>query len=211
MPITKTIQLYQFDELSDRAKERARDWWKQSETEDFDTDYMYDDFVRMGALIGIEFKQRAVPLMGGGTRYDPTIYWSGFSSQGDGACFEGDYSYAKGAPAAIRKETSDSEKTLIDIAERLQALQKRYFYGVTASMEHSGRYYHSGCMRVAVEHDSGRDVADADDFIECMRDFADWMYKQLEAEYYSRMEDDYVDDAIRANEYTFTESGKRED
>lgn len=211
MPETKEYTIYKFEELSDRAKETARDWWRQAENEDFDTEFLYDDFEHMGKLLGIEFKQRASRMMDGGTHYAPTIYWSGFSSQGDGACFEGTYSYRKGAAKAIRKESGDSEKTLIDIAERLQALQKRNFYGVTADMAHSGHYYHSGCMRVTVEHDSGRDVADADDFIECMRDFADWIYSRLEAEYNSRMEDEYVDDAITANEYTFDINGRRKD
>ena len=44
-----------------------------------------------------------------------------------------------------------------------------------------------------------------------LRDFADWMYKQLETEYWWRMEDAQVDESIEANEYTFDENGNRKD
>lgn len=30
---TKTIELFQFDELSDEAKEKARDWWRKTDLE----------------------------------------------------------------------------------------------------------------------------------------------------------------------------------
>jgi hypothetical protein len=46
---------------------------------------------------------------------------------------------------------------------------------------------------------------------ESLRDFADWIYRQLETEYEWRMADEQVDYAITANEYTFDESGRRAD
>lgn len=213
MPQTITKTVYEFDELSDAAKERARDWWRGCEAQDFDTDFLYEDFQRMGKLLGIEFDRKPVKLMGGGTRYDPTIYWSGFSSQGDGACFEGRYSYAKGAAKAIAKETGGTEHALIDLAERLQAAQRRNFYRLEAIAKHRGHYYHSGCMSIDVfdREDNYREIGDAEEEIkQCLREFADWMYKQLDAENDYRMSDENVDESIRCNEYTFTENGKRE-
>ena len=32
---TKTINLFTFDELSDKAKEHAREWWRECEAQDF--------------------------------------------------------------------------------------------------------------------------------------------------------------------------------
>lgn len=58
--------------------------------------------------------------------------------------------------------------------------------------------------------DEYRSIGDADhELRQLMRDFADWMYRQLEAEYEYRMSDEQVDDTITANEYEFTESGER--
>ena len=50
-------------------------------------------------------------------------------------------------------------------------------------------------------------VATEDDIRQALRNFADWIYDQLEKEYEYRMADEQVDDAILANEYEFTEAG----
>ena len=44
---------------------------------------------------------------------------------------------------------------------------------------------------------------------ELLRDFMNWIYQQLENEHDYLLSDEYVDDTIRANEYEFTENGKR--
>ena len=94
---TETIArtIYKFDELSEHAKETARDWWRQCENSDFDTEFMYEDFERVAEALGVTFRRRDVPLYGGGTRSKARIFWTGFSSQGDGASFEGAYAYVK--------------------------------------------------------------------------------------------------------------------
>src|SRR6476619_4611231 len=107
MPQIVEHTLYKFDELSDAAKERAREWFREGAL-DYDWwDFIYEDAARMANILGIDLNQKPVKLMGGGTRYDPFIWLSGFYSQSDGACFEGRYSYAKGAAKAIRKETGN--------------------------------------------------------------------------------------------------------
>lgn len=210
MPHLRTETVYHFAELDDAAKERARDWWRNLEQSDFDTEYVIDDAQRMGEILGITFDQRPVKLMNGATCYDPTVYWSGFSSQGDGACFEGRYRYAKGATKAIRKE-APNDKELHRIADNLQDIQRKAFYRLEATCEHRGHYYHSGCMSVDVfdrENDYSTNV-DHDGITQALRDFADWIYRQLETEYEWRMADEQVDDAITANEYEFDEHGNR--
>jgi hypothetical protein len=208
--ITKTV--YQFEELSDSAKERAREWWRGCENQDFDTDFVFEDAVTCGKILGIDIATHPVKLMNGSTRRDPTIFYSGFSSQGDGACFEGTYAYAKGSAKAIRKHVGTRDHVLWTIADSLQAIQRRYFYRVEARMKHSGHYSHSGCMSVDVSlaDTSGYDEPDcADDIKQCMREFADWIYRQLESEYDYRMANEQVDEAITCNEYEFDETGKR--
>ncbi len=68
-------------------------------------------------------------------------------------------------------------------------------------------------MAISVERDSPtwQDmIADAEDIvIEALRDLARWPYRQLEREYEYLTSDEAVDEAIAANDYTFTSDGKR--
>ncbi len=50
---TKTIKLYQFDELSESAKEKARDWFRQSIDADFWSECILED----AKNIGLEIKE----------------------------------------------------------------------------------------------------------------------------------------------------------
>ncbi|QTG12406.1 antitoxin of toxin-antitoxin stability system [Agrobacterium tumefaciens] len=206
--IEKTV--YAFNELSDRAKERARDWWRGCEASDFDPDCVLEDAQRVADLLGITLAQKPVKLMGGGTRYEPTIYYSGFSSQGDGACYEGSYRYQKGATKAIRGYAPE-DKELHRIADELQRIQKGYFYGLTARMKHDGHYDHAYSMSVDVDHDRNPYCVDANlerELAEPLRDFANWIYRQLEREYEYRMSAENVDESIEINGYQFDENGQ---
>jgi hypothetical protein len=205
MPRTIEKTVFKFDELSDRAKDNAREWWRGVEVRDYDPESIYEDAAECGAILGIDMRQRRVQLMGGGTRYAPAIYYSGFSSQGDGACYESTYSYAKGAAKKIRKHAPD-DKELHRIADELQTLQRRNFYRLTASTRHRGHYYHSGCMSVDV--DGANDSEAEESLTQLLRDLADWIYKQLESEYDWRLSDENVDESIRINEYEFDEEGR---
>lgn len=217
MPQVVEHTIYKFEELSDQAKERARDWWREGAL-DYDWwDFVYEDAERMGKLLGIELAQKPVKLMSGKTRYDPCIYFSGFYSQGDGACFEGSYSYAKGAAKAIRKETGNTDHKLASIADRLQAIQRRYFYKLEAKVKQSGRYNHEFSTDIDVwisdkdEYDNGAPEDAAEEVSDCLRDFMRWIYGQLRAEYEYQMADEQVDESITINEYTFDEDGRRAD
>lgn len=216
MPQTKEYTIYTFEELSDAAKEKARDWLRALQFNDSsDWEFVYEDAVTVGALIGIEIDRRTFKTMGGGTGSEPTIYFSGFSSQGDGACFEGTYSYRKGALKALKQEIggeSKGDKELIRIATELQELQRRNFYRLEARMKHSGHYNHSGCMSVDIDFPADRYISDDEQALtRLMRDFADWIYRQLEAEYDYRCSDEQIDDSMDANQYTFDINGNRED
>ncbi len=100
MPEVICTTVYQFPELSDAAKEKARSWYRELGPHDDWWDAVYEDFERVCEILGIRLKTTPVRLMGGGTRAKPCIWFSGFWSQGDGACFEGYWSHAKGGPRA---------------------------------------------------------------------------------------------------------------
>lgn len=212
MPEIIETTVYRLEELSDAAKDKARAWYREG---GFDYDWydaVYEDFQRIAEILGIDFKTRAVPLMGGGTRREPRIWFRGFWSQGDGACWEGSYSYARNATAKIR-DYAPHDTTLHGIADALQAIQRRNFYQLSADVSHRGHYYHEYCMAISVERDSPtwQDMtADAEETIsEALRDLARWLYRRLEREYEYLSSDEAVDETINANEYTFTETGRR--
>ena len=65
-------------------------------------------------------------------------------------------------------------------------------------------------MSVDVWHDDDeyRAIGDSEDDIrQLMRDFADWIYKQLESAYEWDNSDDVVSENIVANGYEFDENG----
>jgi hypothetical protein len=208
--IIETV-VYRFHELSDAAKDSARAWYREG---DFDYDwfgFVYEDFERICEILGLRLKTRTVRLQGGGSRQDPCIWFSGFWSQGDGACFEALYSHGKQALRRIR-EYAPQDAELHRIADVLQAIQRRNFYQLRADATHRGHYYHACSMMISVERDSPSyqvmtiDVEEA--VIESFRDLARWLYRQLEREYEYLTSDETVDAEISANGYTFTASGR---
>ena len=220
MPQVIETTVYAFDELeSERAKERARDWFREGIESDELTDY--DDWETIAAILGVTFKTRPVNLYGGGVRYEPVIHWSGFSSQGDGASWEGSYSYAKQSTKRIREHAPQDER-LHRIADDLASAQKHHGYRLTAEVTASGYYSHSGTMNVEVskgddafgngwDYSRNRDAGDTAAAVrDALRAFADWIYGQLEAQWDYLNSAEVIDDSILANGYTFTADGKRE-
>lgn len=214
MPVIIETKAYTLDELSDRAKEKARDWYRSRDYDDIDTEFMFDDFVRMGNILGIEFDTHAVKLHGGGERRKPNIYFSGFCSQGDGACFEGTWNFRRLAVEEIKAE-APQDTTLHGIAERLWPMCFGAEDNLWASLKHTGSYYHENSVDIEVgEGDSAyvesETVTDAtvDQIVEALRDFCRWMYSQLDNENDYRNSDECVDGNIEANEYLFDEDGE---
>ena len=190
---TIRVDLYEYDELSETAKDAVLDNMRGINTDDFDWwDFAFEDYKECGRLMGIDITN---------------ICFSGFSSQGDGACFEGDYSYNKGARTAI-KGYAGTDKELHRIAEELFQIQRKYFFRLTAHVEQSGHYSHKYSTVFDITDSETGDYVDCDELIEVLRDFMQWMYKHLEAEYDGLRSDEAVIDTIEANEYYFTENGE---
>jgi len=203
----ETITLYKFNELTtDRAKEKARDWYRDGGLDYEWWDSSYDDFREIFRILGID-ADVPLTLRNGKTGTRLGVSFSGFSSQGDGACFEGSYSYAKGSVKAMRAY-APKDNELQEIAADLQALQRKHFYKIEARLKHSGRY----CHEYMVEFDVTVDGSDASDEVtdavkESLRDLMRWIYKTLEAEYEYLTSDEAVDESLSTNEYEFEEDG----
>jgi len=212
MPTTIQTIVYAFDELSDPAKETARAWHRETGLDHAWHEFVYADFEAVCAILGISLRTSPVRLMGGGSRPEPHIFFRGFWSQGDGACFEGTYAYERHAPTRI-KQHAPQDPELHRIADILQTIQRRNFYQLRAEARHRGHCHHEHSMAISVERDSpGRQgmTADAEETISgALRDLARWLYRQLEREYDYQTSDNVVDEAIRIGGYSFTEDGGR--
>lgn len=97
--------------------------------------------------------------------------------------------------------------------DALQAAQRRNFWQLHATVRQTGRHPHASSLQVDVERDSPtlQPISDgADDIVvEALRDLAHWLYRQLRDSYEAQTSDCAVDEAIEANEWTFTKDGKR--
>lgn len=204
--ITCTQTLFSFDELPDDAKEKARDWYRQGYP--FDAECIIDDAADIADLFGLDIRTRRVITAGGGYHYAPSVYFSGFSYQGDGASFRGRYKYRRGGLAAVRAH-APRDTEVHRIAQRLTALQRKYFYCLTANIKQEGRYTHEMTMYIDVQHLDDRDVLedDAEDLRDCLRDYARWLYRQLEKEYEYQMSAESIDECLREGGYEFDEDG----
>jgi len=207
MPTLDVVkEVYTFDELSDEAKEKAREWMRELEATDFDP--CYEPYETAAGILGIEFDYSG--------RREPDIRWSGFCSQGSGASFVGSYSHAADSPAKIRAEFT-TETRLHEIADILTALQVGYRlecgHWIHARITQSGRGVHEMTMDITATDSETGDEFDYDGehvkiITEAMRDFARWIYESLEQEYDYRQSDEAIDETIRANEYEFDEDGE---
>lgn len=209
--IVETV-VFCLEELSDRARANARNWYREGGIDHDWYDSVFEDFEEICGILGIRLKTQTVRLIGGGTRQKPRIWFSGFGSQGDGACFDALYSYCKDAPQAIRDHAPEDGE-LHAIADAIQAIQRRNFYQLHADINHRGRYDHASSMAISVERDSSiyQPITDGAEeaLADALRDLARWLYGRLRAEYVYLTLDEAVDEVIIANAYTFTAFGRR--
>jgi len=197
-----TIEYYKFSELSKEAQAKAIESLRQSVGyESFDAEYILEYAVRAAATLGLAIEAK-------------NIHYSGFGSQGDGACFSGNYSYNKDSVKLIKKKFGKTDKHLISIAQELLDLQKKHGYALHAYIEHgSSRYSHSHTMNISVSQQTAKGEKDVSDSVECelrdiLRSFADWIYREVEKEYEFAGSDESVRETIINNDYEFDVNGK---
>ena len=212
MPRIVETTVYCIEELPEAVKESARSWYRETCLDHEWCDFVFEEFETICRILGVTLRTSPVRLMGAGTRQKPHVFFTGFWSQGDGACFEGSFSHARGAAKAIRAHAPKDEE-LHRIADALHAVQRRNFYQLHCSIRQRGRYCHEYTMAIEVERDSPtwQPPTDGveDSVIEALRDLARWLYRQLQREYEHQTSDAVVDETIAVNAWSFTAEGER--
>ena len=212
MPRIIETTVYEIDELPAEAKDKARDWYRDTGLHDDWYDCVYEDFETICGILGVTLRTSPVRLYGGGVREKAHVFFRGFHSQGDGASFEGSWSCARGPVRAIRAHAPRDEE-LRRIAHVLQDVQRRNLYQLHTRIRQNGHYCHENTMTIEVERNSPFRQPMTDDaeaaVVEALRDLARWLYRQLECEYTHITSDEAVDETIAINMWTFTAGGER--
>ena len=189
---------FDFSELSETAREYARNSYREYGLNDDWYAPLIEDWKEGLELLGIDASD---------------IFFSGFWSQGDGACFECFYSYRKGWRKALNSEFGGSlGDILLSAGERLQALQRPLFYRLIATVSQSGRYVHHYSTIFDVDPDgilSDESAADAENELKgILRGLMREIYSSLEREYNYLSSDSVIDECLQNDGLQFLESGE---
>lgn len=206
-------ETFLFEALSEKAQQAALDRYRYCWADHEWWDTTYEDAVRMAEILGIEIDKHY-----GKDGNGPKIHFSGFCSQGDGASFAGRYAPKADALTAIQAQCND--ETLIDLAKRLTVINvaTSLIEGLEefhAEITTRGHYSHPSTMNVEVHLAVSDEFVDINIFPEelekeltvCMREFADWIYHQLEAEHDYLISDEYLKEWFAEYETKFDEDG----
>lgn len=190
-------EIFTFDELSEQAKERARQWFREGIQFDAD-DTIECTVLEAAKLLGVTIDR---------PRGQRTGYAVDWDTNPIDAAFVGTWRASDFKPGAIEEEFPTNE-TLHGIGASL-AIIARDFPEATASCA-TGRH----CTQI-VDAYLNDDSADENDVCEAitaceqtLRDFASWIATAINAEYEYQNSDKYADEDIEANGYEFTESGE---
>jgi hypothetical protein len=137
--------------------------------------------------------------------YDVKILYDLNNCQGAGACFIGRYSYEKGAGKKLKEDRPKSE--FLDIAKRLQAIQKRYFYRIRATITHRGNYTHERSTSAELSNSKTGDAIECDEFDDLLIDLNRVIYRILQSEFEAQTSDENITENLILNEYTYTKGG----
>ena len=194
--ITKTYDVYKYDGLSKEAQQKVIE-----DNHDINTDYEWFES---------DFECMIEELTKKGFD-DAEIFFSGFYSQGDGACFTANLNVEK-----IMK--------YFKLATKYTDLLKKYVIpgNVKADNHH---YCHSNVMYLDIELDAIVDIkrlsiaqqdalSDVEEelrikLFEIAKNEADKIYATLQKTYEHLTSEDVIIETIKENEYVFLKDGKR--
>lgn len=178
-----------YQDLSEERKAKIRDdnrdinfgheWW----------DGIYDWVKETGEAFGLRIDD---------------IYFSGFYTQGDGACFTGRLYFKECNESDLPEAVKPIYNTLHQINSLIKILDSDGELYV--SISHRGNYSHEGNMSFSYDDYGSEEVSDLlrekeDDIEEALRDYARWIYARLEDENEYLSSDEAVDEALYDTEY----------
>ena len=172
---TKTVNLYTFDELSDKAKEKARNWYREGAFDYEWWNFVYEDAARIGLKITEFDLGNRKHIKGHLTETVQSVCARIMAEHGKDC---DTYKLAESWSA-----TSEKLQALIDAQWDDEAEEEREKLN-TEQEENEAEFEHA---------------------------LLEEYFSLLDKEYDYLNSDEQVDETIRCNDYTFTDSGERED
>lgn len=218
MPTQRTINVYNFDELSDEAKQNAIAKYRRTNVDHEWYEHTIEFWKTLLGSIGIEYAE---------------IGFSGFSSQGDGACIRSATFDPEKLAGFMAKTPKPSESCGGESQTELQAYlthKLEYLEGFDRIWDWlaffdvldefsfnlicvNSHYSHENCHRLELNGYSGNDNIDSiiDDceteLNDLRRSLCQCIYSDLEHEYDYLTSDEAVAESIEANECEFDVNG----
>lgn len=183
-----SVTVYSFDELNEKAKEKARDWYRGCiDINDFQPtiDTLMEDVAKLGF-----------------SHVD--LYWSMGYSQGNHATLEGRW---------VATDCWDYDKIKEEIQlEGFLAIAKE-FHELSLLYAEGAFRFHKSYVEI-IEHEPeleyvGSGAKIMAKFISATKELNKWLYHELRDESDYLYSDKQVDEAIRGNDYDFLEDGSR--
>ena len=210
--MSKIIQteVFEYDELDERAKEIARAWFSQHYPEFEWWDDCYERIKDVGEILGFEFDKK---------RDSIAAYFD--TDRGAYFAFHGGWTFKAGATKAIRAyDPKDDE--LHRIARELFKAARRTCWNVSARVRaerndasirvDTDDWFYSPQNELSpLQWDARREAQkEIEEAIqEAIQDFCHWALKLLKAELEYLQSEENIEEMIRINEYTFTKDGRR--
>jgi len=213
---------YTYEQLNDNAKEKVRQWWYEHGAEHEWWDCAYEDFKREGYELGFVIDK---------------INFSGFYSQGDGACWSGQVDMA----TWLKTHTEDSIArdawcALIQegFAEKHMGIHFRGHYLHSDTMtcvgwdwidtdcsdaENSSHYLQQPSIFQGMQYPALHSLIRSTDYpytdpndieeaaFESAKDYADELYKRLREEYEYITGEENLIEMCEINDWKFNEEG----
>ena len=183
-------KIYSFSELSKDAKAKAVESLRDINV-DYDNwhDYIIEDYTEKLEALGYR---------------NIKIFYSGFWSQGDGACYTAKVDIYEWLKA---HKLSNKYKALFNVSKE---------GGISATISHSSHYYYSTSTSLeesGIWEESTKvqsQYGEIEKLILAEREqMGNELYRALESAYEEEQKDENVINTIEANEYSFLEDGTR--
>lgn len=191
------FEVFKYEELSEKAKDVARSWYREDGFGYEWWKYLYEEFKALAEDLGIEIKD---------------IFFRLAYTQGDGASFTGSFDLAKvDMNEAMKHQFCDEtlERLIIDF-DHLSRISGQSCSGNIHSYGRDSHEY-SNIINVefSLDLDEGQVFIITRDVTKTLRSLMKWMYSKLQAEYEYITSDKAVAELLNDNGYEFTVEGKR--
>jgi hypothetical protein len=185
---TLSINLYTFEELAPEVQKKVIE---RERYINVDTSFWYEPIIEDWTE---ELERRGFEQV--------KILFSGFGSQGDGACFT----------ATVNIEQFLRGRGLQRLYRDVISAAKQGLLWIT--IRHTYRYYFATSTDVVIQYDGDQDIDDAVERLrriieEARKAWGNAIYRELEEAFSAEISNEAVQDTLIANEYTYLSDGTR--